>query len=76
MGNGDQLWNGQPNKKSQKDIDDRWTEKGIIPQIIEHGVRGKSLTDEQKESNRLKSQVRCLCEHVFGYVTNNMHDFT
>ena len=27
-GNGDQLWNEQPNKKSQKDIDTRWTEKG------------------------------------------------
>jgi len=142
-GEGDELWNEQPRKKSQKDIDARWTQKGgekfygykdhakvdtksklidtygvtsaevhdsqpleklirdedkgqklhadsaytgepidkmlkekeIIPQIIERGVRGKPLTDEQKENNRIKSQVRCLCEHVFGYVTNSMHDF-
>ena len=23
----------------------------------------------------LKSKIRCLVEHVFGYVTNSMHDF-
>ena len=142
-GNGDQLWNEQPNKKSQKDIDARWTEKGgekyygykdhvkidtksklidtyevtsaevhdsqpienllrnedrgqelhadsayigepidnmlkekgITPQIIERAFKGKPLTDEQKANNSIKSQVRCLCEHVFGYVTNSMHDF-
>ena len=27
-GNGDQLWNDQPAKKRQKDIDSRWTQKG------------------------------------------------
>ena len=142
-GNGDQLWNEQPNKKSQKDIDARWTEKGgekyygykdhvkidtksklidtyevtsakvhdsqpienllrnedrgqtlhadsaymgkpidkmlkekgITPQLIERAFKGKPLTDEQKANNSIKSQARCLCEHVFGYVTNSMHDF-
>jgi len=142
-GEGDQLWDAQPKKKCQKDIDARWTQKGgqdffgykdhtkvdtksklidtyevtsaevhdsqplekllrekdkgqelhadsayigdpidkmlkgkgITPQIIERAVKGKPLTDEQKENNRIKSQVRCLCEHVFGYVTNSMHDF-
>jgi IS5 family transposase len=50
-------------------------EKGIIPQIIERALKGKPLTDEQKENNRIKSKVRCLCEHVYGFVTNSMNDF-
>jgi IS5 family transposase len=142
-GEGEELWNDKPSKKSQKDIDARWTEKNkqkyygykdhtkidaksklidtyevtsaevhdsqpiekllrendkgqelytdsayigepidkmlrgkeIVPQIIERAVKGKPLTDEQKESNHIKSKVRCLCEHVFGFVTNSMNDF-
>jgi IS5 family transposase len=126
-GEGADLWNEQPKKKRQKDIDARWTEKGgqkfygykdhtktdtksklidkyivtsanvhdsqpledlveekdsgqelhadsayigepidtllkekeIIPQIIERAFKGKPLTDEQKESNRIKSKIRC-----------------
>jgi len=49
--------------------------KEIIPQIIERAFKGKPLTDEQKENNHVKSKIRCLVEHVFGYVTNSMHDF-
>ena len=56
-------------------IDKMLKEKGITPQIIERAVKGKPLTDEQKETNRIKSQVRCLCEHVFCFVTNSTHDF-
>jgi len=142
-GKGGQLWNDQPKKQRQKDIDARWTqkggqkffgykdhakidtksklidtyevtsaevhdsqlvetlirdgdvgqelhadsayigepidkmlkEKGIVPQIIERAFKGKPLTDEQKESNRIKSKVRCRVEHAFGFVTNNMQDF-
>jgi IS5 family transposase len=142
-GEGAQLWNDQPKKKRQKDIDARWTEKGgekfygyknhakgdtksklidkyivtsanvhdsqpvealveekdsgqefhadsayigepidtllkekgIIPQIIERAFKGKPLTEEQKENNRIKSKVRCRVEHIFGFVTNNMGDF-
>ena len=33
------------------------------------------LTDEQKTSNHEKSKIRCLIEHVFGFVTNSMNDF-
>jgi len=50
-------------------------EKEIITQIIERAFKGKPLTEEQKESNHIKSKIRCLVEHVFGYVTNSMHDF-
>ena len=142
-GDGEELWQEQPNKKRQKDIDARWTEKGgqkyygykdhtkidaksklidtyeitsaevhdsqpiddllrendkgqelyadsayigdsidtllrgkdIVPQIIERAVRGNPLTDEQKASNHIKSKIRCLCEHVFGFITNSMNDF-
>jgi IS5 family transposase len=142
-GEGAELWNDQPKKKCQKDIDARWTEKrgekfygykdhtktdtksklidkygvtsaevhdsqpleelieerdsgqelyadsayigepidkmlkgkGVKPQIIERAFKGKPLTDEQKENNRIKSKTRCLIEHVFGFVTNSMNDF-
>jgi IS5 family transposase len=142
-GGGAELWNEQPKKKRQKDIDARWTEKGgqkffgykdhakidtksklidkyvitsaevhdsqaledlvedkdsgqelhaesayigdpidkmlkekeIIPQIIERAFKGKPLTDEQKENNRIKSKIRCRVEHAFGFVTNSMNNF-
>ena len=38
-------------------------------------MRGNPLTDEQKASNHEKSKIRCLIEHVFGFVTNSMNDF-
>jgi len=49
--------------------------KEIIPQIIERAFKGKPLTDEQKENNHIKSKIRCLVEHIFGFVTNSMNDF-
>ena len=48
---------------------------GIIPQIIERAFKGKPLTDNQIADNRVKSKIRCRCEHVFGFVTNSMNDF-
>ena len=142
-GEGEELWNDKPRKKSQKDIDARWTTKNkqryygykghakidaksklidtyevtsaevhdsqptekllreedkgqalyadsayigepidtmlrgkeIVPQIIERAFKGKPLTDEQIANNHTKSKIRCLCEHVFGFVTNSMNDF-
>jgi len=44
----------------------------IILHICEKGKRNAPLTDEQKESNRVKSKVRCRVEHVFGYMTRFM----
>jgi SOS response regulatory protein OraA/RecX len=40
--------------------------RGFDPQIIERAYRNKPLTDEQKESNRLKSKIRARIEHIFG----------
>ncbi len=34
--------------------------------ICEKGLRGRPLTEEQREPNRRKSKVRCRIEHVFG----------
>ena len=56
-------------------IDKELKYRGIIPQIIERAFKGKPLTDEQKENNRIKSKTRCRVEHAFGFVTNSMNDF-
>ena len=44
----------------------RLAEAEIASQICEKGTRGKPLTEEQKQSNRMKSKVRARVEHVFG----------
>ena len=44
----------------------------IILHICEKGTKNKPLTEEQKESNRVKSKVRSRVEHVFGYMTRFM----
>jgi IS5 family transposase len=49
--------------------------RGIEPQIIERSVRGKRLTDEQKERNRKKSKIRSRVEHVYGFIKNSMKCF-
>ena len=64
----DSAYIGEPIEKMLK-------EKGIIPQIIERAFKGKPLTDEQKEHNRIKSKTRCRVEHAFGFVSNSMNDF-
>ena len=50
--------------------------EGCENQICEKGTRNHPLTDEQKESNRKKSKVRCRIEHIFGFMTNSMHGIT
>jgi len=42
-------------------------------QINEKGKKNNPLNDEQKASNRKKSQVRSRVEHVFGDITNSMN---
>jgi len=38
----------------------------------EKGKRNYPLTDEQRQTNRLKSRVRARIEHVFGHMENSM----
>jgi len=42
--------------------------------VHEKGYRGKPLTDKQKESNKKKSKIRARVEHIFGFMTNSMHN--
>lgn len=136
-GRGEELWNDQPAKKRQKDIDARWTKKNnevhfgyklhalveslhkfmifgvttaasvhdsralewvlneeedkgrklfadsaycgkeleelvrsfnVVPCFCEKGYKNRPLTEEQKESNRKKSSIRCRIEHAFGHI--------
>jgi len=48
----------------------------IILHICEKGYKNRPLTEEQKESNRVKSKVRARVEHVFGYMTRFMGGIT
>jgi IS5 family transposase len=56
-------------------IEEILRKKEIIPQIIDRAYKGKPLSEEEKEANRIKSKTRCRVEHVFGFVTNSMNDF-
>jgi IS5 family transposase len=44
----------------------------IVLHICEKGTKKTPLTEEQKESNRIKSRTRARVEHVFGYITRFM----
>lgn len=57
---------------SSKEIENNLPE-GCKNQICEKGSRGHPLTEEQKESNRQKSKIRCRIEHIFGYMTGSFH---
>ena len=41
--------------------------------IHEKGYRNNPLTEEQKQSNHLKSKTRARVEHIFGFIDNSMH---
>lgn len=44
----------------------------MTPIINEKGEKNRPLTDEQKANNRQKSKVRCLVEHVYGFMEGSM----
>jgi IS5 family transposase len=41
--------------------------------IHEKGFRNNPLTEEQKQSNHIKSKTRARVEHIFGFIENSMH---
>ena len=59
-------WENKPAKRSQKDMDARWTKK--------HGKsrRNKPLTKREMQGNKTRSKVRARVEHVFGAQSNDM----
>ena len=42
--------------------------------VHEKGYRNHPLTEEQKESNNIKSKIRARVEHIFGFMTNSMNN--
>lgn len=53
-------------------VSDTVKSKGMNPVVCEKGYRNRPLTEEQKESNRRKSKVRCRIEHIFGFMEGAM----
>jgi len=45
---------------------------GVTNFIHEKAYRNKPLSESSKEFNSLKSKIRCLVEHIFGYIENSM----
>jgi IS5 family transposase len=45
---------------------------GIKNFMLEKATRGHPLSEARKALNHLKSKIRCLCEHVFGFMENSM----
>lgn len=48
--------------------------KTIESRIHEKGYRNNPLTRRQQQRNRKKSKTRARVEHIFGFMTNSMHD--
>lgn len=57
--------------KSAK-TDAQLAELGVNNYIHEKGARNRPLNTLHLELNRLKSQIRCKIEHIFGCVENSM----
>ncbi|TXK33778.1 IS5 family transposase [Pontibacter qinzhouensis] len=56
-----------------KDLHEKLVQdKKVAVKVCEKGYRNKPLTQEQKESNKAKSQVRARVEHVYGFMENSM----
>ena len=49
-------------------------EKKCKSHIHEKGYRANPLTEQQRESNTIKSKIRARVEHIFGFMTNSMHN--
>ena len=62
----DSAYSGQPIKEIVEDYE-------MINHIHEKGYKNTPLTEEQKESNHLKSKTRARVEHIFGFIENSMH---
>jgi IS5 family transposase len=58
---------------NSKAINEIMEEKSINQLFNEKGARYKTMTAEQRESNRQKSKVRARVEHVFGFMEKCMH---
>ena len=64
---------GNPNSKKHRIANPMQRKYGLKDEICEKGYRGKPLTDEQKQNNRIKSKDRCRIEHIFGFIEGAMN---
>ena len=62
----DSAYSGQPVKEIVEDYE-------MKNHIHEKGYRNNPLTEEQKQSNHIKSKTRARVEHIFGFIENSMH---
>jgi len=57
-----------------KKIEEFLKDKNCDSFVHEKGYRNNPLTQEQKDSNNIKSKIKARVEHIFGYMTNSMND--
>ncbi|HFU76815.1 MAG TPA: IS5 family transposase [Arcobacter sp.] len=57
-----------------KEIETYLKSKNCKSQVHEKGYRNHPLSEEQKESNNIKSKTRARVEHIFGFMTNSMNN--
>ena len=50
----------------------RLEELGVESYIHEKAFKSRPLSEDSKALNALKSKIRCLVEHIFGFIQNSM----
>jgi IS5 family transposase len=65
---------GYNREKYEKEILEKFP--NVKLHICSRPYRNKTLTKEDKETNRLISEIRCRIEHIFGYMTRFMGNLT
>ena len=54
------------------EIEAHLAQRGLRSRIHRKGVRGRALTEREKQGNRTRSEVRSRVEHVFASFVNDM----
>lgn len=65
------LWADSAYKSTK--TDERLKDLKIENHIHEKGTSLRTLDEQQKQHNREKSKIRCLIEHIFGFMENSMN---
>lgn len=68
---GKKVWADSAYKSAETDA--RLAELGIENHIHEKGTSVRALDKTQRRHNTEKSKVRCLIEHIFGFMENSMN---
>lgn len=57
---------------ASSDTDAQLIEMEIVNYIHEKAYKNRPLSELSKEANKVKSKIRCLVEHIFGFIENSM----